>query len=144
MEFCLQQVSVALYKEYFIAALMIILRIQIRLMPYKLEENNNLDILASTSGTMTLFIQILFATDENQRTGFNILTNIILFVFNFWFILLWSYYFMHSWKIKNEKFNKFLTIFGILLCKRESSIEVSYFDFYKRVSMHYLTRSKLT
>ena len=97
---------------------LIILRIQIRLQPYKDEQNNGIEILSTLAGMITLFCGILFTDKDEEVEFFNIIVAILMFMFNTIFILHWTYLFMVSWNIKNQTFNKILSLYGMLLCRK--------------------------
>jgi hypothetical protein len=90
--------------------------------PYKLDENNELEILSTIAGTLVLFWAILFLNEDDYVSGFTFLIATILFFYNIYFLVIWSYYFMKSWNIKNEKFNNFLNAFGMVLRRNRTKI----------------------
>ena len=96
----------------------IILRVQVNLQPYKDEQNNRIEILATMAGMVTLSCGILFVQKDETVQNFNIVVAIIMFLFNVSFILNWVYLFIVSWNIKNQTFNKILSIFGKMICQR--------------------------
>ena len=102
----------------------IILRIQVNLQPYKDEQNNRIEILATLAGMITLSWGILFVQKDDKVENFNIVVAILVFMFNISFILNWVYLFIVSWNIKNQTFNKILNIFGKIICQKTSSNNV--------------------
>ena len=120
---------------------LIILRIQIYLQPYKDEQNNKIEIQGTLAGMFTLFCGIIFIEKEDTIKHFNIFMAILMFMFNLSFIMSWTYLFIVSWNIKNVTFNKMLSLFGMLLCKKtnltislnidsDKKSELYYFVFY--------------
>ena len=120
---------------------LIILRIQIYLHPYKDEQNNKIEIQGTLAGMFTLFCGIIFIEKEDTIKHFNIFMAILMFMFNLSFIMSWTYLFIVSWNIKNVTFNKILSLFGMLLCKKtnltislnidsDKKSELYYFVFY--------------
>lgn len=101
--------------KFKIVMMIIILRVQISIQPYKLKENNDLEVLSTTAGTLLLFCAILFVNEDIDVPGFTVIVSVILFIINFYFLILWSFYFMNSWNIKNRKFNIFLNLFGMAI-----------------------------
>ena len=98
--------------------ILIILRIQIRLHPYKDEKNNKIEILGTIAGMITLFWSILFIESDENIEFFKIFIAVIMFITNILFILHWTYLLIISWNIKNQTFKKFLNAYGILICRK--------------------------
>ena len=96
----------------------IILRVQVNLQPYKDEQNNRIEILATLAGMVTLFCGILFVHNDDTVQNFNIVVGILLFMFNVSFILNWLYRFIISWNIKNKVFNKILSQYIHIFLRR--------------------------
>ena len=72
-----------------VVVLVFLIRVQLRLQPYKRDLNNRLEMEAMTTGTATLFCGVLFVSDTQ---GFAIITTIILIIImilNVRFFLLW-------------------------------------------------------
>ena len=96
----------------------IILRIQIGIQPYKDAQNNRIEILSTIASMITLFWGILFIEADEDIEFFKIIISILMFMFNILFILHWTFLFMVSWNIKNQTFNKFLSVYGMLICRK--------------------------
>ena len=102
-----------------IILIMILLRIQLNLDPYKLNVNNEWEYWSYTSSLITLFGGVLYVTDI-QRVGFiDIFVFIVIIVINFYFLLLWTYlisFSLHKFLIM-RKFTNYLRL--ILMRKTE-------------------------
>lgn len=70
--------------------LVITIRIQLYLKPYRKEENNKVEILAVTAGLVTLMSSLLFISDE-PVVFINICMVIFIIFINTLFILEWFY-----------------------------------------------------
>ena len=99
--------------------MIILLRIQIHLKPYKLEQNNQIEILATIVGSITLFTSILFTEEIETIAWFNIIAVIILFSSNAYFLLQWSYLVLRSLKFKNKVLNKIVSLIAFVLMKNQ-------------------------
>ena len=92
------------------------IRVQLRLKPYKFETNNLIEVKATSVGLLLLYCGILFKeTDENKYNGF--ITCAILFVMliNIMFIIEWLYYFFVSLNYKNQNFQIFIRLYGAIM-----------------------------
>ena len=96
--------------------IIVILRIQFRLQPYKDKINNKIEELAIVWGFCTMYWTILIA-DDYKTSRFLIIIAIFLIIAHTYFIMQWAYYFLLSLKIKNQYFQYFMLIFGIIICK---------------------------
>ena len=99
--------------------MIILLRIQIHLKPYKLEQNNQIEILATIVGSITLFTSILFTEEIETIAWFNIIAVIILFSSNVYFLLQWSYLVLRSLKFKNKVLSKIVSLIAFVLMKNQ-------------------------
>ena len=98
--------------------LIIIVRIQIQVRPYKMKVNNDLEIMSIVSGMLVLYCGLIFEEgQESNLATFDSLALFILIVFNIMFFTQWLYYFLVSLDFKNENLKKFVKIYGMLLCK---------------------------
>jgi hypothetical protein len=66
-------------------------RLQIKLEPYKYYMNNHLERIEMVSGSLTLFGGIIFTQTEDEVMIFNSILFIAIIVVNCYFILLWIY-----------------------------------------------------
>ncbi|CAI2371351.1 unnamed protein product [Moneuplotes crassus] len=97
--------------------LYLFIRLQVRMMPYKREENNQIEMLSLAAGVITLSSGIIFVTEEDAFGMFKILLTMIIFIINSWFLLVWFYLLLCSLGIRNEKFLKLLQIYGTFITK---------------------------
>ena len=96
--------------------IIVILRIQFRLQPYKDKVNNKIEELAIISGFLTMYWAVLMVEDD-KVSGFLILLTIILIGANSYFIIQWTYFFLLSLDFNNKYYQIFVKIFGILIWK---------------------------
>mmetsp|Transcript_7824 Transcript_7824/g.6920 ORF Transcript_7824/g.6920 Transcript_7824/m.6920 type:complete len:163 (-) Transcript_7824:351-839(-) len=87
-------------------------RIQLALKPYKDEENNNIELLAITSGIVTILSNLVY--DEDTRIGY-VVTLILLFTIflNILFFLHWFYMLLQMY---TDKYKIAQIIFKVLSC----------------------------
>ena len=83
------------YKILLILIILVItIRIQIRLKPYKDQQNDEIEVLAISVGCFTLFSAIIFSYDEYSLGWFDSILFISIVVLNITFTLKWSYLFI--------------------------------------------------
>ena len=95
-----------------------IYRLQLRLKPYKYEENNYLEQHAINAGTLTILWGLIFIQNNNYAL-FNTLALVFMISVNSAFILLWVFYFLLSLNLKYESTKKFLKIYAFIIMKSE-------------------------
>ena len=96
-------------------------RIQKRLKPYKLKENNQIEMKAIIAGTTILFCGLLFQEDSDYDYPlFGTMAFLIIIFYNSYFILEWTYLFIASLKLKNRKIELILEIYKHLTCKNKA------------------------
>ena len=93
-------------------------RLQLRLKPYKYEENNYLEQHAINSGTITILCGLIFAQSGNY-TLFNTLALVFMIFVNSMFIILWIFYFLLSLNLKYESMKKFLKLYAFIIMKSQ-------------------------
>ena len=102
-----------------VVLLVIVERLQKRLKPYKLKENNTTEIKAIVAGATVLFSGLLFEEGiDHNYPGFEALAMIVIVIYNLMFLLLWTHLFLCSFNFRNENIKKGLEIFGFLICNR--------------------------
>ena len=102
-----------------IVAIFIIERLQERLKPFKLKENNEIEFKAIIAGTSIILLGLVFEqSSEDKYYMLEAIGLICIIIYNFIFILKWTYLFLSSLNIKNETFRKGLAMFGYLICSR--------------------------
>lgn len=94
--------------------LVILLRIQIRLQPYKLDYNNKLEIEAVITGTATLFAGVLFITENDEFAELVLVILMIVIMFNIKFFLLWLLCMTSTVAHKHEFFRSFYNMLSIV------------------------------
>ena len=99
-----------------ILVLIIILRIQLKLKPYKVEENNNLEQNMITAGAMTLFCGVIFTNNSNNM--FTMLALIIMLISNIYFLVIWLFYFLLSLHLKNKYMKSLIEIYSVVIFKK--------------------------
>lgn len=99
-----------------IIILIIVIRLQKYLEPYKLEHNNKIEIHGIIAGTLTLYCGLIFTQEENNYPGFIMMALIILIAINIHFVLIWFYYVLISFKFKNQSILSVIKIYEIILC----------------------------
>ena len=99
--------------------IVILARVQIKLNPYKLAANNELELMALAAILCTLMSGTVFASDD-PSIGFRIVASILLFISNFRFILNWLYLFLKSFNISKPWVQKILATFGWLLMRKQT------------------------
>ena len=95
-----------------------IYKLQLKLSPYKYNENNYLEQHAINSGTLTIFWGLIFAQNNNY-TLFTMLALVLLIIVNSVFIILWVFYFLLSLNLKYESMKKFLKIYAFIIMKSQ-------------------------
>jgi len=88
------------------------------------------------ASAITLFSGVIFVTEEKAFTGFDVILLAIMFIFNCVFILTWLYLLLWSLNIKNENFQRFLKIFGLLVRKEYDMTTLPTIDVSKNQGMN--------
>ena len=101
-------------------------RFQKRLKPYKLKENNQIEIKAIIAGTTILFCGLLFEEESNHDYPlFSTMAFLIIIFYNSYFIIEWTYLFIISLKLKSKKVEVILEMYKHLTCKNKVLIHDS-------------------
>ena len=98
--------------------LIISIRIQIRLEPYRDDKNNEIELLALTTGAFTLFSGIIFSNDNNDIGWANLLLFAAVIIANVVFLVKWIHLFFECMSDKYKIFAKFLEIVNMFICKK--------------------------
>ena len=107
-----------------ILLLFAVARIQLIMNPYKLKENNDIEVMSIITGMLILYCGIIFEEGQDYNYPlFDFIAVIILVVFNSIFLTQWMYYFLESINFKNENLKKLVQMYGTLLCKRKKENE---------------------
>ena len=94
-----------------------LISLQKKVEPYKLKENNEIELLGMIVGTITMYAGFIFAQGNEVEDGFHTLATIIVFLCNSFFIIKWTYLLLMSFEWKNEYYQRFLKMLSILLRK---------------------------
>jgi hypothetical protein len=108
--------------------LILIIRIQIKLKPYKREENNWIELMALIAGTTTMYAGFIFTLEDGPILGFYQMAIIIVFLFNGYFIVHWTFLLMCSVEWNNHNYQRFLKIFALILCQKYSQNNMAFSD----------------
>lgn len=131
-------------------------RVQQHLHPYKLEENNQIEMLAIITGMVTLFGAILFIDvsdeDDEDIEGLQVFSLVAIIFVNIYFILRWFHVFLYSFESKNAILGMSRKILGIaLLRNKDEELSTQTRTIYsqsespnKRSSKHKVLRAKKT
>ena len=103
-----------------IIILLAIIRVQLKLKPYKLEENNELEQKAIYAGIITLFCGLIFSQESSSVDLFINLAFVCLIYSNAIFIIYWTFYLFLSLNIKNKNFKKFINCYAIIIMRRSA------------------------
>ena len=109
-----------------IILLVFLFRIQQNLHPYKLEENNQIEMLAIITGMITLFGAIVFintvgGTRVKNVEFLQIFSLIVIFFINVYFVLRWFHLFLYSFSSKNSVLELTRKILGYSLMMNKDS-----------------------
>ena len=100
-----------------VVILIIIMRLQHSIKPYKYYINNDLEFSAINAGIVTLFWGMIFSQSQASNDAFNTVALAFLILINSVFILQWVFFFLLSLNIKNEKFRVLLKIYAFSIMK---------------------------
>jgi len=102
-----------------VVTLLLLIRIQVNLAPYKLPLNNDLEIEATISGTATLFCGVLFIQDSVDVPEVLLLILIVLIIMNVRFFLFWSVWMLSTFVKKYVLLVSFYNLLSALIWKRD-------------------------
>ena len=105
-----------------IILIIVLLRIQIAIDPYKLEVNNECELVSLLAAWLTLFGGLVFATDVQRVTFIDTITFIVIVIINLYFILLWVYLMSFNFH-KFTYARKFTQFLKFLLRRPDVSLE---------------------
>ena len=107
----------------------VIFRLQLKLEPYKNNDNNSIELWATIAGALTLYSSLLFIDDEESLSGVNTIVLVLILVINITFILKWIYLSLRTKNIKNSTFRKFMNMYATFVCyKNKVSIDLEKVD----------------
>ncbi|CAI2370559.1 unnamed protein product [Moneuplotes crassus] len=101
-----------------VAVMIALLRIQNTLKPYKNTENNQIELLAIMSGSITIFSCIIFSQNEERYPGFHLMATILIFMINSYFLVQFTYLIICAIDSSNEYYKCIIKVLSKLLCKK--------------------------
>ena len=111
--------------------MVIFLRVQLRLDPYKLSANNEWEYLSFVASWTTLFGGILYVTDV-VRVGFvDIIAFIVIVIINIYFILFWTFLMSFNFH-RFEWARKFTRYLEKILMRKKDSLKIMTFSTEKK------------
>ncbi|CAI2369222.1 unnamed protein product [Moneuplotes crassus] len=115
-------VFLSIYDPYYrilgaIISLIILIRIQERLKPYKNQSNNRIEVIAVFAAVVTLYCTLVFVTDQARLNSVYYGSLILLFIVNIFFLVHWSYLVLCYLNYKHPYFIVFMRIYSFVLCK---------------------------
>ena len=109
-----------------ILVLVILLRLQIRIKPYKFEQNNLIEMLAINAGMITLFGGIIFVDQTDASIEFiQLFALVFILLINIYFILKWFLLYIYSYNTKHyiiEMIRKVLSF--VLMIEKRNILEL--------------------
>ena len=92
--------------------MVIVERFQHKLQPYKLIENNKIEIKAIIAGTAMLYSGLIFEEgSKHNYPRFNAMAFSLVIIYNSYFIAEWIFLFVVSLKLKNKKIKSVLEMY---------------------------------
>ena len=100
-----------------VTLLVVMIRIQERLRPFKSETNNKIELKSTIAGTIVLYCGILFEETSNEEgfQGFSSIAFIFLLMINIMFALDWVYLFLKSFKFQGTKMRILVNMYAVIL-----------------------------
>ena len=99
-----------------IILLIIIERMQKRLKPYKIHDNNDIEMKAIIAGTAILFSGLIFEEGaKHNYPRFDTFAFGVVFVYNSIFLIKWTYLFLLSFNFKGQKMERFLEVYSYII-----------------------------
>ena len=102
-----------------ILVLIVMLRIQIRLAPYKFEINNFLEQEMIITGSITLFWGLIFINESSSVALFSTFALLVMLISNIYFVVLWLFYFLVSLNLKHRYFKKIIEIYSYAILQNK-------------------------
>lgn len=119
----LVSISKFLLHNHSLVVIVMLLRLQYKLNPYKSDDNNNIELMSLKAALITIASGLIFV-QENQVGWFQLMIVIVLFFANGYFLVNWIYLFVGSLNLKNKRVKEFLKIVSVLICKKESEVKL--------------------
>ncbi|CAI2369432.1 unnamed protein product [Moneuplotes crassus] len=106
-----------------IVSLVILIRVQERLKPYKKDSNNRIEMIAIFASIVTLYCTIVYVTSENRLNSVYYGSLFLLFVVNAFFLVNWAYLVLCYLDFKHPCFVAFMRMYSFALCKNGSQFK---------------------
>ncbi|CAI2370232.1 unnamed protein product [Moneuplotes crassus] len=107
-----------------VVGLVVFARIQMKLQPYTISDNNNLEILAISAGILTLFSGLLYS-QESEMATINFASMIFSVMFNICFLAHWLYLLSKSMKDSSKLLHAMFKFLTYLLCKEKKKEKIN-------------------
>ena len=107
-----------------VIVLIALVRLQLRLNPYKLDLNNKIEVEAMLAGTATLYWGVLFISDTEQQDVLIILVLFVICFINIRFILFWCLWMVSTLVHRHEFFRSFYNLLAIASCRRKVALKI--------------------
>ena len=99
-----------------IILLFLISRIQLMMSPYKLKENNDIEVMSIIAGMLVLYCGIIFEEGQTyDYPKFDSVAMFILIIYNVMFLAHWVYFFLESFNFTNETLRNLVKMYGFIL-----------------------------
>ena len=132
-----------MYQTLFsVIILVLIMRLQLLIRPYKYNINNDLELSAINSRITTLFCGTIFSQTQANYKTFNSIALTFLIIVNSVFIIKWVFFFLLSLNIKNENFKVFLKNYAFIILKKECLKTDKMDDLVKDIKILYILFQK--
>ena len=103
--------------------LVILFRVQIRIKPYKFEQNNLIEMLAINAGMITLFGGIIFIEQTSSNILFlQMFALVFILLINVYFILRWTHLFVYSYNTKHYAVEIIRNVLSFVLMVEKKNI----------------------
>ena len=104
--------------------LVLVIRIQVNLQPYKYELNNKLEIEAMITGTATLFTGVLFTSDDTDLVLVILFVLVLIIIINVRYILFWLFCMSFTLVEKHEVFRVAFNMLAFITCRRKMAFNM--------------------
>ncbi|CAI2362327.1 unnamed protein product [Moneuplotes crassus] len=95
--------------------------LQKKIRPYKLDDNNRIDLVAVTIGIITIYSGIIFSLGDESYKGFYMAAWVVLVWFNAYFVLNWFYLLLLSFECRNDKYLFLVNLLGCILFRKRKN-----------------------
>lgn len=127
-----------------IMVLVLLFRLQHKIQPYKLQENNLLEMLAIITGMITLFGGILFLDDsEDSVPGLQLFALVIIVFTNIYFIFRWLHLLLYSFRSQHPILLVTRRILGYALLRNKTEPMSTDASKYVKTDFHETPKKKV-